>query len=86
MENELKKLPFDQIQILRPSLLLGPRRENRPLEKLATKMMPAISFLVPDAYKPVTHSAVAQAMRYYADQNTKGLVVIPNENLIRVPT
>ena len=85
MENDLKKLNFEQLHIMRPSLLLGNRGERRPLEGLAMKVMPAISFLLPDIYKPVPHYAVAQAMRLYANEGRKGTVVVENDRLILIP-
>ena len=85
MENDLKKLNFEQLHIMRPSLLLGNRQERRPLEGLAMKVMPAISFLLPDSYKPVPHYAVAQAMRLYANEGRKGTVVVENDRLILIP-
>ena len=85
MENDLKKLKFEQLHIMRPSLLLGNRRERRPLEGIAMKVMPAISFLLPDHYKPVPNYAVAQAMRLYANEGRKGTVVVENDRLVLIP-
>ena len=85
MESDLKKMKFEQLHIMRPSLLLGNREERRPLEGLAMKVLPKISFLLPDEYKPVPHYAVAQAMRLYANEGRKGTVVIENDRLILIP-
>ncbi len=85
MENDLRKLNFQQLHIMRPSLLLGSRRERRPLEALAMKVMPALSFLLPTEYQPVPAWAVAQAMRLNANEGLKGVVIVENEKLVLVP-
>jgi uncharacterized protein YbjT (DUF2867 family) len=40
LENELKKMAFDKLTIVRPSLLIGKRSEARPLEQFAQKISP----------------------------------------------
>ncbi len=85
MENDLKKLNFEQLHIMRPSLLLGSRRERRPLEALAMKVMPSLSFLLPTEYQPVPAWAVAQAMRLSAKEGRKGVVILENEKLVLIP-
>tara|TARA_X000001036_G_scaffold364153_1_gene348238 strand:- start:686 stop:1327 length:642 start_codon:yes stop_codon:yes gene_type:complete len=42
LEEEIKKLGFDSVCIFQPGLLLGKRKENRPLEKISQK----ISFIM----------------------------------------
>jgi hypothetical protein len=85
MENDLRNLKFEQLQIMRPSLLLGSRGERRPLEKLANQIMPKISFLLPDRFKPIPIYAVAQAMRLYANEGRKGLTIVENDRLYLIP-
>lgn len=86
MESDLRKLKFEQLHIMRPSLLLGNREERRPLEGLAMQVLPLISFLLPDIYKPISANSVAQAMRLYANEGKKGTVVVENDKLVLVPT
>ena len=85
MENDLRKLKFEQLHIMLPSLLLGSRRERRPLEAFAMKIMPLLSFLLPTQYKPVPAWAVAQAMRLHANEGRKGIVLVENEKLVLIP-
>lgn len=85
MESDLRKMGFEQLHIMRPSLLIGNRHERRPLEGLAMKLAPYISFLIPDEFKPVPHYAVAQAMRLYANEGKKGNLVVDNAKLIMIP-
>lgn len=86
MESDLRKLRFDQLHVFRPGLLLGSRQERRPLEGIASKVLPLISFFLPDRFKPVPVYAVAQAMRLYANEGQKGVVVIENDKIVLIPS
>ena len=63
LERDVMQLPFEYIHIIQPGMLAGDRKENRPLEKIAT---PVIQFLnklgIAKKQKPVHASIVAQAM------------------------
>ena len=48
--------------IYRPSLLLGERKERRIGEKVAQFLMPKLSFLMPEKYKPINAKNVALSM------------------------
>ena len=61
-EEAVQSSGIGSIYILRPSLLIGNRKEFRASEKLATWLMPLFSFLLPAKYKPVKASEVARAM------------------------
>ena len=45
-EQELIKLDFDKLSIIRPSILLGNRKENRIGEKIGTFLMQTLSILI----------------------------------------
>ena len=81
IEEAIKKFPFETIGIFRPSLLMGDRKEMRIGEKIAQIIMPAISFLLPEKYKPVNAHAVAKAMVSTALQNRKGIVVVESDEI-----
>ncbi len=49
------------------------------------KIFPTISFLLPDEYKPIPSYAVAQAMRLYANEGRKGIIVVENDKLVMIP-
>lgn len=53
---------IESVYILRPSLLIGNRKEFRAGEKLAAWLMPLFAFLLPARYRPVKASEVAKAM------------------------
>lgn len=75
-EEALKNLGFDQLIILRPSLLLGDRPEFRWPEKLAGFVMKALNFLIPDNFKAISGEKVAGYMLKMAHQQTKGVKII----------
>jgi len=62
IEKEVESKQLKSSTVYRPSLLLGNRKENRFGEKVAQILIPLISFLFPDNYKPIKASDVAKAM------------------------
>lgn len=46
METALRKLGFRRLDILRPGLLLGKRRESRPLERVAMTLNPVLNLFL----------------------------------------
>lgn len=62
IEEAVQASGIDAVYILRPSLLLGNRKEFRLSEKLASWLMPLFAFILPAKYRPVKASEVAKAM------------------------
>ena len=62
IEQEVESQQLKSSTVYRPSLLLGKRKENRFGEKIAQIIIPILSFLMPDNYKPIKASHVAKAM------------------------
>lgn len=71
-EEELKSIPFRSLTILRPSLLLGSRKEFRFGEKLSKYVMRTFSFALPSKYKPIESKDVAKAMYHIAQNEHSG--------------
>ena len=68
VEEEIKKIDFQYINIFRPSLLLGRREENRFLEKIGQKLSSFINlFLIGSLrkYKSIKSSSVAYCLANY---------------------
>jgi uncharacterized protein YbjT (DUF2867 family) len=64
-ERAVTAIGFDQLDILRPGLLLGARSESRPGEALAQQLMPAIAVALVGPlrkYRPIPASTVGAAM------------------------
>jgi len=65
MEKDLEQIGFANLQIFQPSILMGPREENRLGERLGIIAMRAVSPLLLGnlrKYKPVKAETVAKAM------------------------
>jgi uncharacterized protein YbjT (DUF2867 family) len=75
-ELAVEALRFNSLQILQPSLLLGMRRESRPLELIA---QPLLLLLAPlmlgpwSRYRPISAAIVAAAMLAAARSGRKGV-------------
>ena len=72
VEEELIKLNFPKLSIIRPSILLGNRKENRVGEKIAIFLMQTLSPLFLGKlkkYKPIKVENVANAMVNIAQNN-----------------
>jgi len=75
VEDEIGKLGIDSVHIMRPSMLVGDRKEFRIGEKIGTPLMRAFSFLLPSKYKPIQASDVAKAMVAASKTNEQGFFV-----------
>jgi uncharacterized protein YbjT (DUF2867 family) len=62
VEDAVKDVGLKSVHIMRPSLLIGNRKEFRLSEKIAQWVMPVFSFLLPKKYKPVKAVDVAREM------------------------
>ncbi len=75
VEQRLAELGFDALHILRPSLLLGERREHRPFEALAQRYAPVLAPLCVGPlrrYRPVSADEVAEALVRLALRGERG--------------
>jgi len=68
LEAAVLKVPFPSITIVRPSLLLGERDENRRGEEIAKRLQ----FLIPGKYKPVEADVVGRVLIDAACENATG--------------
>jgi uncharacterized protein YbjT (DUF2867 family) len=84
IENAIKNLEFKKLVILRPSLLEGPRREQRTGELIARRVMSLVNPLLKGKlrrYRSVHIESVAEAMISAATDCTSGLKIIENEEI-----
>lgn len=81
VEDTISKLGFEKVAILRPSVLLGERKDSRPGEAVAqwvAKKMPGL-FVGPLAkYKGIEADTVAQAMLNAVQKPYKGVRIVEN--------
>ncbi len=62
VEDAVTETGITRLHIVRPSLLLGKRKEHRFGERIAQAVMPVVSFLLPKKYRPVQARKVAEEM------------------------
>lgn len=74
-ENAIKDAGLKSVHIMRPSFLLGNRKESRSGESIGKVVMKAFSFLLPSKFKPVHAHDVAKAMIAAAKENKRGFFV-----------
>ncbi len=73
IESDLTKIPFESLNIFRPSMLLGQRTEYRFGEQVGKVIMKGIDFLLPKNVKAIHASKVAFAMVFNMQKGKPGL-------------
>jgi uncharacterized protein YbjT (DUF2867 family) len=84
LEQAIAALGFATNIVLQPSILIGERKESRPMERIGQGFVQSCSFLFvgPLAqYKGVKAETVANAMIALAKGNNKGELVVENREL-----
>ena len=82
VEEELKKLNFDNLKIMRPSFLLGNRKEQRIGEKIGIvifKLFSPLFILGLKKIKPIKSKVVAKAMVILANMDSEKTIFEANE-------
>lgn len=77
-EAAIRGLGYDRIDIMRPSLLLGPRADRRPAEYLAQRLAPVLNRLMVGRaarYAALDADVVAAAIEQLAMQTSLGVYV-----------
>ncbi|MFN2394280.1 MAG: oxidoreductase [Bacteroidales bacterium] len=85
IEENLKEIPFHSLQIFHPSMLLGPRKENRTGEKIAKLFFQNLGFLFPKRYRGIHASQVAGCMIDTMKKAKPGVHIIESELLHNWP-
>jgi uncharacterized protein YbjT (DUF2867 family) len=87
VEDAVRRLQFDGIQIFRPSLLLGARTQSRPAERIAVMLSPLVGWMLrgPLArYRPIKAATVARAMVRIAREAPRGSHVYESDVIRRL--
>ena len=72
------------VHIMRPSLLLGERKEFRLGENIGKAVMTTLSFLIPEKYKATHGKDVAKVMLALSKKNMEGFFVHKNIEIRRL--
>jgi len=82
MEEAIKSIGFDSTYVIRPSLLLGDRKEFRFGELIGKFFMITLSFLIPKKYRAIYDVQVALSTIHFMNQNERGFFVKENDELL----
>lgn len=80
-DEAVKYFGVKTIHIMRPSILLGDRKESRLGEDISKAVMTSLSFLIPAKYKPIHGKIVAKAMLALSKKNEEGYFVHENTEI-----
>jgi uncharacterized protein YbjT (DUF2867 family) len=72
VQEAIARIGFRACHIFQPSMLVGPRAEERAGEKIAQSVMQYAGFLIPKKYKAIESVKVARAMIAMAGQGRTG--------------
>jgi len=75
VEEAIAAVGYDSFHIFKPSLLVGPRKEQRSGEDAAKLFYKIFGFLIPKKYKEIESIKVARAMIALAKTNKQGLQI-----------
>jgi uncharacterized protein YbjT (DUF2867 family) len=80
-EEAVKSVGLKTVHIMRPSLLLGERKEFRLGENIGKAIMTSLSFLIPEKYKAIQGKDVAKVMVVLSKKNDEGILVHENTEI-----
>ncbi|HEX7905571.1 MAG TPA: NAD(P)H-binding protein [Chitinophagaceae bacterium] len=84
IEEAVKAIGLKAVHIMRPSVLLGDRKEFRLIEKISKGLMKTLSFLIPSKYKPIHGKEVAKAMVKSSKDNKEGFFIYEYNTIKRL--
>ena len=87
IENAVKKLAIPQIEIFRPSLIIGNRKEQRLAEEWAQKFSPVFNALCIgplQKYRSITATDIAKAMAIASMNYNVGLFVYSSDEIQKI--
>lgn len=85
-DDAIKGSGLKTIHIMRPSLLLGERKEYRLGENIGKAIMTSLSFLIPAKYKAIQGKDVAKVMLDLSKKNEEGIFVHENSEIRNLST
>jgi uncharacterized protein YbjT (DUF2867 family) len=80
-DEAVKEVGPKTIHIMRPSLLLGERKEFRLGENIGKAVMTSLSFLIPEKYKAIQGKDVAKVMVALAKKDEEGVFIHENREI-----
>ena len=84
VERAVQNLPYLSINIFRPSLIVGARREKRLTEEVSKLFAGIFSFIIPARYKPVRAADIAGAIMKIAVSNPSGVRIVESDEIVKI--
>ena len=84
LEISLKEIGFEELHIIRPSLLLGKRTEDRPIENISKCIIDHLSFLIPKKYKPIHARIIAKKIKFIIMEKKSGIHIWEGSKLFNI--
>jgi len=81
VEGAIAKIGIPTLHIFRPSLLVGPRSEQRSGEEAAKWVYKIFGFLIPTKYMAIESIKVARAMISVAQEKRNGVIIRESKEL-----
>ena len=82
IEDAVLKTKKNSLFILKPSLLIGKRKNSRFIESIGQIIMPLLSILLPDSIKAVKATTVAKCMLELSKSELINLNIIENKEIL----
>ena len=82
IEDAVLKTKHKSLFILKPSLLIGKRKNSRFIESIGQIIMPLFSILLPDSIKAVKANTVAKCMLELSKSELSNLNIIENKEIL----
>jgi hypothetical protein len=83
MEEAISALNLEGAHFLRPSMILGPRKEKRLGENIGKFFFDKLSFIIPSKYQGVEAMHIAKAMMALA-KGQKATQVIESKDIAKI--
>ncbi len=83
IEADLQTIGYQQLIIVRPSMLSGDRQEFRLGEQISSRLMSIFAVIIPKRYQIIAAAKVAEAMLSYAQSGKVGISVVESEKIHR---
>jgi dTDP-4-dehydrorhamnose reductase len=83
VEKGLEMFEFPSLTIVRPSLLLGDRKEKRRSEAILKKLLEGRLQFIPEFWRPIHAETVARALVQSLFDPPEGKRIIYNRKLVR---
>ncbi len=81
VEDAIAKIEIPALHIFRPSLLVGPRAEQRGGEEAAKWVYNIFGFAIPAKYMAIESIKVARAMIFLSQEKVKGVLIHESKEL-----